>query len=134
MIVRLRHLLWIGFGGALLGLLVGWSGLVNIGASSGHWEITNLVLHWAMQNSVRTAALSVEEPPNLDDPALVRRAAGHFETSCAFCHGSPARGGRALAYNMTPPPPLLTNSAHEWSAAELFIIVKHGVKFSGMPA
>jgi cytochrome c553 len=132
--VRLRHVLW---GGAALlagAFVVGWSGLVGIGASSGHWELTNLVLHWGMEQSVETAALSVDEPDDLDDPALVRRAAGHFETSCAFCHGSPARDRRALPQQMTPPPPLLIHSAEKWSPAELFVIVKHGVKFSGMPA
>lgn len=134
MTVRLRHVLWLVLALAAGGFLVGWSGLVGIGASSGHWGITNLVLHWGMQNSVRTRAWFVETPPGLDDPALVRRAAGHFETSCAFCHGSPAQDGRALPQRMTPAPPLLTGSAKKWSAAELFVIVKHGVKFSGMPA
>ncbi|WP_051329455.1 c-type cytochrome [Geminicoccus roseus] len=134
MTIRLRYLVWAALALALAGLVVAWSGLISVGASSGHWAITNVALHWAMQQSVETRALSVEPPPNLDDPALVRRAARHFETSCAFCHGSPARDGRALPQQMTPPPPLLTRSAEEWTASELFVIVKHGVKFSGMPA
>jgi cytochrome c553 len=35
---------------------------------------------------------------------------------------------------MTPVPPYLPPVIHEWNSEELFYIVKHGVKFTGMPA
>jgi cytochrome c553 len=35
---------------------------------------------------------------------------------------------------MTPPPPDLSRRIADWEPAELFYIVKHGVKFTGMPA
>lgn len=35
---------------------------------------------------------------------------------------------------MTPAPPKLEDRIEEWKAEELFWIVKHGVKFTGMPA
>jgi cytochrome c553 len=35
---------------------------------------------------------------------------------------------------MTPPPPQLTDRLRRWTAEELFAIVKHGIKFTGMPA
>ena len=35
---------------------------------------------------------------------------------------------------MTPPPPPLGKEVAEWDPAELFYIVKHGIKFTGMPA
>lgn len=123
-------------GGALaLGLLVAWSGVIDIGASGGHWRITSWALHWAMQNSTRTHALLEPAPPaDLDSPARVRRAAGHFETSCAFCHGSPAHPSPTLAPQMTPMPPGLEHVAAKWSPRELSRIVRHGVKYTGMPA
>jgi hypothetical protein len=31
-------------------------------------------------------------------------------------------------------PPALTQSANQWSAGELFWIIRHGIKMSGMPA
>lgn len=120
---------------AALGLLVAWSGIINVGASSGHWRITYWALHWVMQNSTRTyARLEPEPPANLDTPAHVRRAVGHFETSCAFCHGSPLRVNPVLPAHMTPMPPPLSNASATWSPRELSRIVKHGVKYTGMPA
>ena len=35
---------------------------------------------------------------------------------------------------MTPPPPYLPSTIGNWEAEELFYIVKHGIKFTGMPA
>ena len=34
---------------------------------------------------------------------------------------------------MVPDPPDLAHAAEEWSTAEIFWIVKHGIKMSGMP-
>ena len=117
------------------GFLVAWAGIINIGASSGHWRITEWALHWAMQNYTRTyALLEPEPPPELDAPARVRRGAGHFETSCAFCHGSPVRPTPDLGRHMTPQPPGLKFTARKWDAPELSRIVKHGIKYTGMPA
>lgn len=133
--LRLRHLALGLAGFAVAGGLVAWAGLVNIAASSGHWALTNVALHWVMQNAVRSYALLEPTPPaGLDDPARVRRAAGHFEAACVFCHGAPERAAPLLASRMTPPPPPLTHVAEHWGERELFRIVRHGVKYTGMPA
>ncbi|MCF6367960.1 c-type cytochrome [Rhizobium halophilum] len=121
------------FGVPALALLVGWSGLIGVGASSGHWAVTDWFLHWVMRNSVRTAALSVTAPP-LDDPALLPPAAGHYEIGCAMCHGSPVRDPVAVVPHMLPAPPDLAPVISTWTDEQLFQIVRHGVRFTGMPA
>ena len=122
-------------GAIALGLLVAWSGVISIGASSGHWRITSWALHWAMQNSTRTYALFEPAPPDdIDSAANIRRAAGHFETGCAFCHGSPLNPAPGLSAHMTPMPPGLQGSPATWTPRELARIVRHGVKYTGMPA
>lgn len=115
--------------------LVAWSGLVSVGATSGHWRLTYWALHFVMQSSTRTYALFEPTPPaDLDTPAHVRRAAPHFETSCAFCHGSPLLANPVLPAYMTPVPPPLKNTSDRWSARELARIVRHGIKYTGMPS
>jgi mono/diheme cytochrome c family protein len=109
------------------------SGVVPIKASSGHWAITSAFLDFAKTRSVSTHAWGVDVPP-LDDEALVLRGAGHYESGCLPCHGGPGRRLPLVMAAMTPPPPELTNRIARWAPAELFSIVKHGIKFTGMPA
>lgn len=119
--------------GLAAGLLLAWSGLLNIGASTGHWAITDWFLHYAMRQSVETHASGIEMPP-LDDPALVHRGAGHYATGCAPCHGAPGQPRSPVAREMTPEPPYLLERIAQWQPNQLFWIVRHGVKFTGMPA
>ena len=115
------------------GLLFAWSGLFNVAASGGHWMITDWFLHWVMQNSVRTYSMTIETP-DLSNPGLVHRGAGHYETGCAPCHGSPAEPQDLSVAQATPPPPTLNHVNEKWQPKHLFWIVKHGIKYTGMPA
>jgi cytochrome c553 len=114
-------------------LLIVTSGIVPLKASSGHWPITAWLLHFAMRRSVATHTLGLQAPP-LDESRLVLQGAGHYETGCRPCHGSPELAPPRIAQQMTPPPPYLPPLISTWKPAELFYIVKHGVKFTGMPA
>lgn len=118
---------------AIGGFLYLWAGLVPISASSGHWPVTHWILHFTMRSSVRTQSLGIEPPP-LDDPALVLKGAGHYETGCVPCHGAPGQERSLIVRKMTPEPPYLPPKIPEWERRELFWIVKHGVKFTAMPA
>jgi cytochrome c553 len=109
------------------------SGIAPIKASSGHWFLTAAFLDFAKTRSVATHSLGVEPPP-LDEKSLVLKGAGHYEIGCASCHGSPAAPVPPPMAAMTPPPPDLPGLLRRWDAGELFTIVKHGIKFTGMPA
>lgn len=118
---------------AVGGFLFAASGVMSVAASSGHFRLTAWLLHFAMQRSVATHTLG-DELPELDAPALVLKGAGQYERACRPCHGRP--GGRLprVPRAMTPPPPALGPGLTEkWDDEELFYIVKHGVKFTGMP-
>lgn len=128
----LRVALGVGALGALAAAVVA-SGVVSVSASGGHWAITERLLDFAMERSVATHSRSIEVPP-LGDAALIRRGAVHYELGCRVCHGSPLEPGSRVARSMLPRPPMLEHEVSEWSAAELFYIVKHGIKFTGMPA
>jgi cytochrome c553/cytochrome c5 len=118
-----------GFGG----FLVAASGIIPIKASSGHWAITRWFLNFSKERSVAMHTLGLEVP-SLDEPWLVLKGAGHYETGCRPCHGDPALPQPRIAWKMTPSPPYLLPRISEWEPDELFYIVKHGIKFTGMPA
>ena len=109
------------------------SGIVPIKASSGHWAITAAFLDFAKTRSVSTYSWGIRAPA-LDDDALALKGAGHYETACLPCHGGPGRRIPPVMSAMTPSPPELNERRlARWSPEELFVIVKHGIKFTGMP-
>lgn len=118
---------------ALVGFVVVVSGVVPLRASSGHWHATAWLLHFVLRRSVATHTLGVDVPP-LDEPWLVLKGAVHYDMNCRGCHGSPEQPHPTTARHMTPRPPNLGEVVPEWGPAELFYVVKHGVKFTGMPA
>ena len=115
------------------GFLITASGIVPLAASSGHWAITYWVLEFAKRRSIATHTLGMDAPA-LDEQWLVLKGAGHYDTGCRPCHGAPDLEPPRIAAAMTPPPPELLERIEVYDAAELFYIVKHGIKFTGMPA
>lgn len=109
------------------------SGVASITASSGHWTITTRILDFAKVRAVAMQSLRIKAPL-LDDETLSLRGASHYENACALCHGRPGEDPPPMMAAMTPPPPTLTDKLSRYTAEELFFIVKHGIKFTGMPA
>ncbi len=118
---------------AALGMAVAWSGVINLAASSGHWAITDWFLHWTMRNSVRTHA-PLPHPRTPPMPAAWSARQGHFANACAVCHGAPGQKPAPVMQAATPPAPDLAVNAREWTDKQLFWILQHGVKYTGMPA
>ena len=118
---------------ALAVLFFAWSGLYNVAASQPHWALTRWFLDFGLRRSVATHSASIT-PPTLDDKNLVILGAGHFDAGCAPCHGAPGGHSDPIVDRMLPEPPELNRAASNWSTEQLFWIVKHGLKFTGMPA
>ena len=130
-----RRLLRFGLTGLALaigGFLLAASGIIPIKASSGHWPVTEWFLHFSMRRSIALHSLGIETP-ELEVPQLVLKGAGHYEVGCRPCHGSPGLPLPLIPRGMTPHPPDLRSRIAEMKPRELFYVVKHGVKFTGMP-
>jgi cytochrome c553 len=115
------------------GFLFAWSGIYNIAASRGHWAIIEWLLQFGMSNSVELRARGIEAPP-LDNPDLYVLGAAHFHRACVSCHGAPGTPPDLTFQQALPPAPDLDHVAMEWKDRELFWIVMHGIKYTGMPA
>ena len=113
--------------------LFAWSGVFSVAASSGHFRIVEWALAFVMNNSVETHAALIKEPP-LDDPNLLILGASHFYRACTVCHGGPGQQPNAILQHALPPAPDLHDTAKRWRDREIYWIVKHGIKYTGMPA
>ncbi len=134
---RLRQ--WLGpflvVGGAagLMALTVIATGYVDLAASTPHPPGWAEFLHYVFKRSV--AHNSADDTPPADLAATpVAKGAMLFDAVCANCHGRPGLGQSAIALSMRPRPQYLGAVVGGIGDRDLFWVVKHGVKYSAMPA
>lgn len=116
-----------------IGFIVMYSGAINVAATEPHSAITRYVLSTTMDNSVRSHAKGIEVPP-LDNQEMIMEGFRHYREMCVMCHLAPGVKATEIHKGLTPEPPELHEGLDEWRPNELFWIVKHGVKMTGMPA
>jgi mono/diheme cytochrome c family protein len=117
----------------LAGLLYTQSGLFDVSATRPHTVVTYWVVHRTMEHSVKVRAKAID-PPARFSPTQVAAGFCQFERHCVTCHGAPAVPRAAWADGLNPGPPYLIDASHRWNRAELFQIVRGGIKMTGMPA
>jgi mono/diheme cytochrome c family protein len=129
----------IAAGGLLLGALVAVASVraVDVSATHPHSSVVERGLRAVMEASIKRQAADVRKPAaiNLLDPELAARAFGHYSAACRTCHGAP--GAKSDPWMVIyPAAPDLTQPevVGAWSDEELFWILKHGVKDTGMMA
>ena len=116
---------------ACLGVV--YSGVYNVSATKGHGPFEHWLLNTTMKSSVRRHAEDIAVP-DLTNPKLMQLGFHHYDEMCVSCHGAPGVPPAELAKGLTPRPPALAEEDEQWSPAELYWIVKNGIKMTGMPA
>ncbi|MDQ2804993.1 MAG: cytochrome c [Pseudomonadota bacterium] len=111
-----------------------YSGRYDVAATRPHWPVVYTMLDTARIRSIKVHAAGITPPPDLESPARIVLGAGHFASHCALCHAAPGVAADDLAHGMYPRPPALTDARQRFTARELFWIVQHGIKMSGMPS
>jgi mono/diheme cytochrome c family protein len=95
------------------------------------------IVDWALVN-VREASIvrhATDQPPaTLDDPAIIRSGAqAYLQRGCVNCHGGPGLRPAAFSEGLNPAPNL-KRVVKGLSPQQLFWVVKHGIKMTGMPS
>ena len=119
--------------GVIAGLAVIYSGAMNVAATNPDKGLVKWVLNETRDNSVKRHAKDVPTPP-LDDPAKIQSGFASLDRFCASCHGAPGRERAGFSRGLNPEPPSLVTVLDDWKPAELFWIIKNGIKMTGMPA
>lgn len=123
-----------GAGALVLAVGIVTSGVANLAASTPHPEPWARFLHYVFTRATAHHAASIAVPPDFAAPAQIAKGAGYYGTACAHCHGGPGLGQNPIVLSMRPRPQYLFDQVAKFTPAQLFWIVKHGVKYSGMPA
>lgn len=119
---------------AAAGLVVVYSGVYNVGAIRDDTAIEKWILTAAMMNSVKAHAEPITLPAGFKDDEHVREGFHLFDEMCVQCHGAPGKKRGEVGLGLRPQPPSLSETVHRWNAAQLFWIVKHGLRATGMPS
>ncbi len=109
------------------------SGLYDISATDQHLAPTYWLLDKTMKYSLKRRGANIAVP-DLEDAGKIARGVSLYRAHCEHCHGAPGVAPEAFALGMTPAPVPLVHTARAWPPAELFWVVKEGIKMTGMPA
>ena len=110
-----------------------YSGLYDISATTPHSDITYRVMETVREQSIKRMARDVKVP-ELGDPEKVHSGFRNFHAMCITCHSPPGQEASEISKGLYPKAPSLVDVAKRRTPAEMFIIIKRGIKMSGMPA
>ncbi|HEX9462755.1 MAG TPA: cytochrome c [Alphaproteobacteria bacterium] len=116
------------------GIAFVYSGLYDVAATAPHWAVTYRLMETVRVRSIKVHASGIQSPAGLDDEAKLLMGTDHFAAHCAVCHGAPGVPKGDIAHGLYPAPPDLAGAAKAYTPAELFWILKNGIKMTGMPA
>jgi len=113
------------------GLAFIYSGIYDVSAMRPEGKFSGWILSTTMDYSVKHHAKGITVPP-LTDTATVAAGFQSFSRMCVGCHGAPGVQKRGRGFN--PEPPDLSEGVSDLSDAEIFWIIKNGIKMTAMPA
>jgi mono/diheme cytochrome c family protein len=110
-----------------------YSGWAEVSASGTASAPVRWVLETTRRNAVARRAADIRGP-DLSAPALAASGASAVDQMCAGCHGAPGRKPMLGATYMDPKPLDLGDVARQRTPAEVFWVIKHGIRMTGTPA
>jgi mono/diheme cytochrome c family protein len=91
--------------------------------------VARQVRAWAVPSEYREKA----NPVAVDEDS-VRAGMEHYADHCASCHANDGSGETEMGRGLFPPAPDMRAAATQsMSDGELFYVIEHGVRFTGMP-
>ncbi len=108
-------------------------GLLPVSADGNHSRLEAKVMPSVLRAAVARQALNEQNPISATDDNL-KAGLRTYKTMCATCHGTAASGPTDFGRSFYPPAPQLSGGLPQYTAGELFWIVKHGIRNTGMPA
>jgi mono/diheme cytochrome c family protein len=110
------------------------AGLVDFSASTPPSKLEEGLATFALNRSIAAHAKKTASPV-ATSPEAISEGLVLFRTHCIACHGAPGVDPTEAGASLNPPAPGLTLSrVQKRTDGELFYIVSHGIKMTGMPS
>ncbi len=111
-----------------------WSGRYDVAATVPHSNIVAWLMEEARDRSIEFHSRGIQ-PRALNDRELTKTGFNEYHAMCRLCHGAPGYPPNEFAQGLYPKPPDWgAKIMKELSEAELYWIVRNGIKMTGMPA
>lgn len=117
----------------VVAVVVIYSGTYNVAASKPDLKLMDNIFSLTMDRSVHKHAAGIQVSATYQSPDL-GEGFEHYNEMCVTCHGAPGVEKSESGQGLNPPAPDLSESVTDLSPQEVFWILKHGVKMTGMPA
>lgn len=115
------------------------SGAYNMAATEKHWAITEQMITWVRESSIKARAEELEVPAF--DEEMLTKGFKHYKDMCTGCHLAPGKEPTELAKGLYPQAPVFHKRAPITDAQDklylsqkYFWVTKNGIKMTAMPA
>jgi len=109
------------------------TGRYNVAATAPP-DLTDKIAPWVLEKALERRSREVTDPI-AKDPGAVKRGMTHYRENCLPCHGAPGVDPAEYQEGMNPTPPGIDADAVQHDTdAELFWVIKNGIRMTGMPA
>lgn len=110
------------------------SGVFDVAATVHPGKLEKRLAGVALDRSVARRAPKASNPV-APSPDVLRAGLAHYRGMCVTCHGAPGVDASDIGIGLNPAPPDLTLSkVQARTDGELFWLVSHGIRMTGMPA
>lgn len=93
-------------------------------------RVARFARHWLVPPEARQ-----RRNPEPDTPEAITDGMAHWADHCASCHANDGSGHTPMGRGLYPPAPDMRQpETQQLSDGELFYLIEHGVKITGMPA
>lgn len=112
-----------------------WFGFFNVAATEQHSDVTLALISIIRDRSITMRTRIPDSMPSLADVELIKKGFRSYHTMCVMCHSAPGHKTTPIRRGLNPKPPKLdSQQVQHRNNAELYWIIEHGLRMTGMPA
>ena len=117
----------------LAALVVTRLGLMPVSADGTHSRLEARIMPVVLHASIVRHAAGETNPVPLNADNL-KAGVDTYKAMCARCHSTPEGNASVYGQSFYPPAPQLPKGMSQYTDSQLFWLIKHGIRNTGMPA